>query len=264
MPSVNGRARRTTDESTPHVPAAVPTVDELARRLRPGMLVLDPRFSWHPMLPVAEEDLRQYLTDPIAALPDAVRLLLPKIGIVLTHFLERSTPKGPVSVVTKKPAETKLLLSTRVVSTDFATLFFTIKDEQVADYHYFFYDEIAGLLSKTWPASVQDIWHRLLREELSAEVHGEVDERSWHLKQVLLRRPMAARKDGKPFRDYARESFRDTMTLFLHGICCDIDVETGPRQIPSRYLRKRLEQLKELFPPPADHAVFPEDLPQRP
>jgi hypothetical protein len=86
-----------------------------------------------------------------------------------------------------------------------------------------------------------------------------VDEKSWHLKQTLLRRPMAARKDGKPFRAYARQSFEDTMTLYLHGICCDIDVETGPRQLPSRHLRKRLEALKTLFPPPAGHAVFPED-----
>ena len=261
MPSVNGRSRRTAEEST--VPTQKATVDELSRRLRSALTPIDARFGWHAMLPLAEEDHRQYLTDPVGALPTAVCLLLPKIGIVLVPFLERSTPKGPVTVATKKPAETKLVLSTRVVAGDFATLFFTIKDEQVADYHYFFYDELAALLSQTWPDAVQEIWHRLLREELSAEVHGEVDERSWHLKQALLRRPMAARKDGKPFREYARESFRDTMTLFLHGICCDIDVETGPRQIPSRYLRKRLEQLKSLFAPPEGHAVFPEDLPQR-
>jgi hypothetical protein len=122
---------------------------------------------------------------------------------------------------------------------------------------------VAALLSQRWPPDVQNVWQRLLREELSGEVHGEVDERSWHLKQTLLRRPMAARKDGKPFRDYARESFRDSMTLFLHGICCDIDVETGPRQLPSRYLRKRLEALKSLFPPPEGHGVFPEDLARR-
>jgi hypothetical protein len=257
MPSVNSRSRKAADESTP-------AVEELARRLRPGLIAVNPQFGWHQMLPLAEEDMRQYLSDPITAIPAGIRLLLPKIGIVLAPYLERATPKGPVSVATKKPAETRLVLSTRVTSGDFAMLFFTVKDEQVADYHYFFYDELAGILSTAWPANVQEIWHRLLREELSAEVHGEVDERSWHLKQALLRRPMAARKDGKPFRDYARESFRDTMTLFLHGICCDIDVETGPRQIPSRYLRKRLEQLKDLFPPPEGHAVFPEDLPHRP
>ena len=135
------------------------------------------------------------------------------------------------------------------------------KTSRSPDYHYYFSThEIAALLSYRWSAKIQDAWHGLLREELSAEAHGEVDERSWRLKQSLLRRPMAARKDGKPFRDYARQSFEDTMTLYLHGICCDIDVETGPRQIPSRYLRKRLEALKTLFPPPEGHAVFPEDL----
>jgi len=34
--------------------------------------------------------------------------------------------------------------------------------------------------------------------------------------------------------------------------------------LPSRYLRKRLEALKHLFPPPEGHAVFPEDLKEHP
>ena len=49
------------------------------------------------------------------------------------------------------------------------------------------------------------------------------------------------------------------MTLYLHGICCDIDVEPGPRQLPSRHLRKRLNFFKTLYPPPDGYAVFPED-----
>ena len=48
-------------------------------------------------------------------------------------------------------------------------------------------------------------------------------------------------------------------SLYLHGICCDIDVEPGPRQLPSRYLRKRLVLLEELYPPPEGYVVFPED-----
>ena len=50
------------------------------------------------------------------------------------------------------------------------------------------------------------------------------------------------------------------MTLYLHGICCDIDVETGPRQLPSRYLRKRLQLLRSQYPPPDGYAVFPEEV----
>jgi hypothetical protein len=67
-------------------------------------------------------------------------------------------------------------------------------------------------------------------------------------------------RNGKAFREYARQSFADTLTLYLHGICCDIDVDTGPRQLPSRNLRKRLMLLEELFPPPQGYAVFPEQL----
>jgi len=40
-------------------------------------------------------------------------------------------------------------------------------------------------------------------------------------------------------------------------------VETGPRQMPSRYLRKRLELLASLYPPPEGYTVFPEQLKKR-
>jgi hypothetical protein len=245
MPSENGRPRT--------------TVDELSRRLRSEMTPIDNKFSYFLVFPVVDEDLRQYLHDPVAALPEAAAALLPKVGIVLAPYLERATAKANVSVAYEKPAEARLLFSSHVENGDLAMLFFTVKDEQVSDYHYHFYDELAALVSHRLPQKAQDTYYGLLREELSGEVHGEIDEKSWHLKQGLLRRPVTARKDGKPFRDYARQSFEDTMTLYLHGICCDIDVETGPRQLPSRHLRKRLEALKSLFPPPEGHAVFPED-----
>lgn len=224
------------------------------------MTELNPRFSYFLSYPVAEEDLKQYLQEPVTAIPAAVGALLPKISVVLAPYLERPAAKGPVAVVSDKPSDDKLALSATIDNGDSAILFFTVKDEQVADYHYFLYDELAGLLTSRITPAIGEAWQRLLREELAAEVHGEVDERSWRQKQTLLRRPAASRRDGKPFRDYARDSFRDTMTLFMHGICCDIDVETGPRQIPSRFLRKRLELLRELFPPPEGHGVFPEDL----
>ncbi len=139
-----------------------------------------------------------------------------------------------------------------------------IKDIEVADYHYQFYNALAGAAGgATGPRDVQERFYRTIREELSAEVHGEVDEKSWHLKQALLRRQTNVRKETKLFREYARQAFEDTLTLYLHGTCCDIDVETGPRQMPSRYLRRRLELLLSLFPPPEGYAVLPEQLKTR-
>jgi hypothetical protein len=248
------------EKSRPRENHGPDSIEDLTRRIRPELIEIDKQFSWHPLTPIADEDRRQYLYDPIEALPAAVRHLLPKMAVALAPYLEKGSGRAGTVVTESKPPETRLALSARVEHDDLITLFFTIRDEQIADYHYFFYAEIAAVVSRRWPEKVSEAWHRLLREELTGEMHGEVDERSWRLKQALLRRPTNARRDGKPFRDYARQSFEDTMTLYLHGICCDIDVDTGPRQMPSRCLRKRLVLLKSLFPPSAGRGVFPEDL----
>ena len=163
----------------------------------------------------------------------------------------------------ERPHETRQIPCSRSEAGGMTVLAFGIKDVEVADYHYQFYNALAALLADHWPAEVQERFYRTIREELSAEVHGEVDEKSWHLKQALLRRQKNVRKETKLFREYARQAFEDTLTLYLHGTCCDIDVETGPRQMPSRYLRRRLELLISLFPPPEGYAVLPEQLKAR-
>src|SRR5580698_1683713 len=125
MPSENGRPRT--------------TVDELSRRLRSEMTPIDAKFSYFLVFPVAEEDLRQYLQDPVAALPEAIATLLPQVGIVLAPYLERGSARTSVSVVQGKPAGHRLVYSSHVASPDCAALFFPLKDERVADYHYYLY-----------------------------------------------------------------------------------------------------------------------------
>jgi hypothetical protein len=239
------------------------TVEELAARFRSEMIPLTSKFSYFSTLPVAEEDLRQYLNDPIAAISPAILATLPQIGLILAPYLEKGNGKGGDSVTFERPAETRYLAFVRRDLEDIVMLVLGIKDMEVADYHYQLYSVLAALVVEHWPQEVQDRFFRTIREELSADVHGEVDERSWHLKQALQRRQTNVRKETKLFRQYARQAFEDTLTLYLHGTCCDIDVETGPRQMPSRYLRRRLELLISLFPPPEGYAVLPEHLKTR-
>jgi hypothetical protein len=239
------------------------TVQELATRFRGEMIPLTGRFCYFLTLPIADEDLRQYLNDPIAAISPAIIAGLPPIGVILAPYLEKGNGKAGDSVTFERPAEARHLASTRTEVTGLNVLAFGVKDIEVADYHYQFYNALAGLITANWPQEVQDRFFRTIREELSAEVHGEVDEKSWHLKQALLRRQTNVRRETKLFRDYARQAFEDTLTLYLHGTCCDIDVETGPRQMASRYLRRRLELLLALYPPPEGYAVLPEQLKAR-
>ena len=236
------------------------TVDDLANRFRGEMVPLTSKFAYFSMLPLADDDLRQYLNDPINAVSPAVAATLPPMGIILAPYLDRGNCKEGECVTFERPSEGRYLPCSRRDLKDLTVLALAIKDIEVADYHYQFYNALSGIVADRWPSEVQERFYRTIREELNAEVHGEVDEKSWHPKQALVRRQTNVRKETKLFREYARKAFEDTLTLYLHGTCCDIDVETGPRQMPSRYLRRRLELLISLFPPPDGYAVLPEQL----
>jgi len=239
------------------------TVEELALRFRGEMIPLTSKFSYFSTVPMADEDLRHYLHDPIAALSPAVVATLPPVAIILTPYLEKGNGKGADVASFERPPEPRQIAGSRFDLENLAVLALGIKDVEVADYHYRLYRILASLVAERWPEEARTRFCRTLREELAAEVHGEVDDRSWRLKQSLLRRQSNARKETKLFRQYARQAFEDTLTLYLHGTCCDIDVETGPRQMPSRFLRRRLEVLMSLFPPPEGYAVLPEQLKSR-
>ena len=212
---------------------------------------------------MAEEDLRQYLNDPIAAISPAIIASLPEDGDYPGAVpREGKRQRGRLRHL-RAPSEPRQIASSRREIEDMTVLALSIKDIEVADYHYQFYNALAAVVANHWPTETQERFYRTIREELSAEIHGEVDEKSWHLKQALLRRQTNVRKETKLFREYARQAFEDTLTLYLHGTCCDIDVETGPRQMPSRYLRRRLELLISLYPPPEGYAVLPEQLKTR-
>jgi hypothetical protein len=241
--------------------SATLSVGQLAERYRREMIPLSKTFSYcSPEFPLTEEDIKEYLEEPIAALPASISSRLPKVSILLVPYLDKGTNKAGEMVVNEKPTKDRLLWTSRVVSREEAVFAFAMKEQEVADYHYRFYHLLAALVADQWGDVVRRQYSLLVREEINNSVHGEVDDESWRLKQALLRRQSTVQRDTKAFREYARQSFIDTLTLFMHGICCDIDVETGPRQLPSRYLRKRLQLLQSLYPPPEGYAVFPDEL----
>jgi hypothetical protein len=247
------------------------SVRQFAERFRGEMIPLSNTFSYFcASVPMSEEDLKEYLEEPVAALPAALTGALPKISILLVPYLERANgrerKKAKPSadyISIEKPPEGRITSSTQLRMGEETVLVFALKDQEVAEYHYRFYHLLATLMGDHWNDEMESAYSRVIREELTADAHGEVDEPSWRMKQALRRSKTAhggAVRGGKAFRDYARQSFVDTLTLYLHGICCDIDVDTGPRQLPSRFLRRRLLALEELFPPPKGYAVFPEQL----
>jgi len=258
-------------------------VGQFAERFRAEVIPLSNTFGYFcASLPMSEEVLKEYLEEPVAALPTNIASVLPRISILLVPYLERSadrpSPKAKAKakgindsaalraaekvgefVVEERPEEGKQSWASEVRFENETVLVFAFKEQDVAEYHYRLYRRLATLIADSLPEEPWNGYKANMREELNNAVHGEVDEESWQAKQALLRRQTGVKRDTRLFEEYARQSFIDTLTLYLHGICCDIDVETGPRQLPSRHLRKRLNFFKGLYPPPEGYAVFPED-----
>lgn len=243
------------------------SVGQFAERHRREMIPLRKPFSYFfAALPLTAEDIREYLEEPIAALPPSVLSQLPKISILLVPYLEKGREKGRDSgtrVCLEKPSHSHASETSCVLSKGEAVLAFALKEQEIADYHYRFYHLISELVADQRTEEAKGRYDSLIREELNLKVNGEVDERCWTLKQAIVRRKGTAVRETKASREYMRSSFIDTLTLYLHGICCDIDVETGPRQLPSRYLRKRLLLLQSLYAPPEGFVIFPEEMKDR-
>jgi hypothetical protein len=241
-------------------PATRTPIDQFALSLGSGLEPLGRGFSYFVALPMPADDLREYLHDPVGALPDGVCEAIGPVRIVLAPFLERLAGDSAPLMVSHAPPESNRLRSAYLLDKS-ATLFFAVKDENPSEYHQVFFNTIAHLLSRRVGKETQGKYATLLLAEMQQHVNGEVDEGSWSRKQTL---PKTIDNQPPPksklFREYIAQSFADTMTLYMHGICCDIDVETGPRQLPSRWLRKRLEALYTWFPPPDGRPVLPEHL----
>ncbi len=241
------------------------SVEEFAQRSRDSLIPVTNTFSYFPALPFSEEDVKDFVEEPVAALPPAVTAILRKVALLFVPYLERSNGKpkegesGEVVCFDKPPENRQAWVARTFLGDDTPGVVFAVKDRNVSDYHYYFYNAIARLVTDHTGEEAHERYRALLREELSRGVHGEVDAKGWEFKQALLRRQSNVRRETKMFLEYARQSFVDTLTLYLHGICCDIDIEPGPRQLPSRYLRRRLEFFETLYPPPEGYAVFPEE-----
>jgi hypothetical protein len=236
-------------------------VTEFASRFREEMVPLNNVFSYFFLaVKPTDAEMKEFVEEPVLALPPSVVSLLPRICLLFVPHLDRlNHRRSPVDLVSLvRPAKPRTVA--RAVFPDLEALLFAFEDRDAGEHHYRFFQSIASIVVER--GSVEKDYLPLIRQELRANVHGEVDELSWEKKIQLLERQSQFHGSNKALREYAKQSLIDTLTLYLHGICCDLDVETGPRQLASRHLRKRLELLEVLFPPPKGYAVFPEELRQ--
>lgn len=227
------------------------------------MIPVNRSLSYFSVIPMEGADLQRLVYDPAAAAPPKLLETLRQVRLVLVGYLEKPTKKdesdGPL-VAFQPPAASKQLYSAVMDYEGETYLFLAVKDSDVADTHDTLYDELAALFVDSADEKAIEPFVEVIRDELRHKVRGELEDRGWALKEQLLSRQSDVTRDTKLFRSYVDQAMIDTLSLYLHGLCCDIDVDSGPRQLPSRSIRRRLEVLREMLAPPSGVALFPEEL----
>ncbi|MDX2267211.1 MAG: hypothetical protein NW208_03840 [Bryobacter sp.] len=238
-------------------------VRAFAERFRSEMKPLSDKISFFSAgLKFNEEDEKEFIYDPVGSLPPRVRELLPDISIILVPELEGSrTEEVTVVLETANPPKTpaaERIWHSETNLGDAIVLTFAVHGCDSGEYHYHLFHAIALKVVERVPTAEWEGYREILRDELRRKVNGEVDEDSWRAKDALVAATLTPWRQSKQFDSYARVSYVDTLTLYLHGLCCDIDVEPGPRQIQSRELRKRLLWVYEHIGAPENYAILPE------
>lgn len=233
--------------------------DQFVQRFRDELIPLTSKILWFSLGALPEEDIAASVGEPLASLPPALAQQLPQLHLFLVPYL-RSAGRQADVIVFEAPDPKDRSESFQIIGPDSASLVIATEDISPNAYHYNLYSAVSSLAWEVAPSEVRQAWSKAIKDELKRGVHGEIDEISWQRKNEVLAKQSQPMRDSKLLRAYLRASFIDTMTLFLHGICCDIDVEPSPRQIPSVEIRRRLELLRSFYPLGEGYALFPEEI----
>lgn len=226
------------------------------------MIPLGGSLSYFSVVPLDEQETQRLILDPAGALPPRVCEILPNLCLVLVPYLAMDVDGGVsgVRVAFQPPGEEIQLYVAMESLSGENCLFIAVLDEGFYDTHIVFYRALAEEIVRRAGEDFARPFSEVLDNELRVRAHGEVHERAWKLKKDLLQLKRDHSDGEEVLADYRRQALEDTLTLYLHGLCCDVEVDAGPTQLPSKYVRKRLLLLKDQLPPPDEVALFPEDL----
>src|SRR5258708_2183441 len=128
------------------------SVTEFAERFRNESISLGPTFSYYCAIPpLTELESREYLNEPIAALPPKVAAALPKILVLLVPYLEKKNGKPAVGrtdlIAMERPVDAKLVWASAWDTKKGHVMAFGVKEQEMADYHYHLFHGAAVLMS---------------------------------------------------------------------------------------------------------------------
>ena len=216
-------------------------------------------------LPLDDKEEARLVRDPISAVPPKVWELVPKLRLVFVPFLERhprSKKERPRLYITADdPPEGRKYYTGTEETRGQTFLFLAMADEGDGfDAHSAMYQWLAEVIADRADPELAVDFFRQVDAELSSNTPGEINDGLWELKQELLRSQAEGAELDEIFMRYRLDALRDTMGLYLHGLCCDLTLEASPKQLASKHIRNRLLYFHARLPPPPGIALFPEEL----
>ena len=241
----------------------IPT-KEFVSSCREVLIPVNEQVSYFSVEPLDEKERQRLVIDPISALPPKVLSLVPNLRLVLVPFLASEsgseTGDGTVRISFAQPPENKRWFSDYQQTDTEHYIFVAVRSDDFFDSHVFFYQALASRVIEQVDGQLSEMFNLLLDTELKKNAHGEVNEFAWLCKKDLLALAADAQERQHCLETYRDAALADTLALYLHGLCCDIDLDNGPKQLASRYIRLRLHLLKDFLPPPQGVALFPDEL----
>lgn len=241
------------------------TTAEFVTQCRDTMIPLAGSLAYFSIIPIDDKETERLVFDPASAFPPRLSEIIPNLRLILVPFLEFGSQDGNgdqgYSIVFQRPPDDRKCLSAFDASNGDNYLFLAIRDEGLFDAHVLLYRSLASKLISLGGSGFAKRFYAMLDDELARGARGEVFESAWRLKNEVLSYTGDSSGKADVLARYRRQALEDTLTLYLHGLCCDIDVDAGPKQLPSKLIRNRLMLLRSQLPPPEGVALFPEELP---
>ena len=241
----------------------IPT-KEFVASCREVLIPVNEHVSYFSVEPLDEKERQRLVFDPIGALPPKVLGLVPNLRLVLVPFLatEAISEKSgaTVRISFSEPPGNKRWFSDYQKTETEHFIFVAIRSDDYFDSHVLFYQALASRIIEHADGQLSEMFNLLLDTELKKDARGEVNEFAWLCKKDLLALAADTEERQRCLEAYRDAALADTLALYLHGLCCDIDLDNGPKQLASRYIRLRLHLLKDFLPPPRGVALFPDEL----
>ena len=243
------------------------TTAEFVDQCRETVIPLTGSLGYFSVLPLDDDERDRLIHDPTSAFPPKLLEVIPNLRLILVPYLVKDPSQPPdtreasgcVIDFRPPPDSLKRLAAYEAIGEE-TYLFLAVRDEDLFDAHVLLYHSLADRVISLAGSGFSDPFYAMLNLELKRNVRGEIHEAAWLDKEELLRYRGDAAGRSERLERYQRQALEDTLALYLHGLCCDIDLPAGPKQLPSRYIRSRLLLLRKHLPPPGRMALFPEEL----